>query len=112
MVTMKRVATLNEPIKSFPGREQEICSNISILGSRVLFSGRGKDVVPPKKKGVLARENNSFSRTAPNKINAILHKTAILNAWHGSISMVVKVITVFMVISDTVTSDTVTDWAH
>ena len=57
----------------------------------------------PKNESVLAREKNSFSRTAPNKINAISHKTAILNVWHGLISMVVKVITVNMIISDTVT---------
>ena len=85
------------PSICLPGLEQEICSNILILGSRALFLGRGKDVVPQKKKCVGEGEKEFQSHRAKQ------YTGEILNAWHGLISVVVMVITVVMVISDTVT---------
>ena len=74
-----------------------------ILGSQALFLGRGKDVVPQKMKVCWRGRKRVSVAPRPNYIQAISHKTAVLNAWHGLISMVVMVITVVMVISDTVT---------
>jgi hypothetical protein len=73
------------PIKSSPGREQEICSNISILGSRALFSGRGKDVVPQKTK-VCWRDTESITQRSI-KSTVSEHKRVIYMAmWvHSSV---------------------------